>query len=406
MKSRHVILMLVTTLLGAPIQACSPVEDATGEPSAETHADRFARMSAFDGYYYRIRNVSTGKVMEFNNGNSDNGAKLQQWNYDPGVPWQRFLIVPAEADYFYLVNKHSGKVVELNNGDRANRAKAQQWDCAGVDWQKFAFEPFDSGSSGVSGPWIIRNKYTDKVLELNSGDRRNGARIQQWSYAAEEHQRWYVEAVEAIDMPQLEVPEAQPFAIGRPPLMSSPESVGNISDETPPRIIGSTIMPLLYVHDSIPPSQQARTTPYYKLVRRQFWRRKEQKTYDSGSAISKEFKVTLGMSSERTASLEERTGFEMGTDGKFSFKGLSLSLGHKFSHELKVATTSITKRMESYETTLKHDIPARSGAYTLALWVLVDEYALYRMKADVPFVDSWRVESNDYVYWDGYLHNP
>ena len=88
---------------------------------------------------------------------------------------------------FYTISAANGKVVEVADYNIDNGAKIQLWDNVNAEWQQWTFV------AAGDGVYRIRNRFTDKMLDLDCGGVSDGTRVHQWEGAPASSQLWVVE---------------------------------------------------------------------------------------------------------------------------------------------------------------------------------------------------------------------
>ncbi len=142
-----------------------------------------------EGEYY-IKNVNSGKYLDVANSSADNGANIQQWEFN-GCAAQTFKIQSAGNGYYALLTGASGytKSVDVLNGSTDNGANIDQWEYWGGDMQLFKIVQNADGSysflSKVSGGI--------QALEVYAFGTDNGVNVDQWEYWGGATQSWVLE---------------------------------------------------------------------------------------------------------------------------------------------------------------------------------------------------------------------
>lgn len=143
---------------------------------------------------FQIRNLHSGKCLEIPDGRKENGVHAQQWDCvkDAGTQWwwEDVLSSGDGGQIVRLINMNSGKCLEVADSRTDNGAPVQQWECAGVTTQNWGMS---NTCIECTDPAVhITNANSYKDLEVENSYTYNGARVQQWDYAAAPGQFWYV----------------------------------------------------------------------------------------------------------------------------------------------------------------------------------------------------------------------
>lgn len=116
---------------------------------------------------------------------AENGALLQQWNYNT-TPNQNWELVDTGDGYVWLRNQESGKALDVYHQKiTENGAPVQQWDYLHTPNQQWKKNDLDGG-------WFwLSNRESGKSLDIHVYDiAKNGARVQQWDYHNASNQQW------------------------------------------------------------------------------------------------------------------------------------------------------------------------------------------------------------------------
>jgi hypothetical protein len=92
-------------------------------------------------YYYRVRNVNSGKCLEVRDGYTDNGGIIEQYDCWDG-PMQLWTPRTAPAtDHVWLVNRNSGKCLDDTDWSPWAGTSLQQVDCGPYTAQYWRLYP-------------------------------------------------------------------------------------------------------------------------------------------------------------------------------------------------------------------------------------------------------------------------
>jgi len=136
---------------------------------------------------YRIEAAHSGKVLDVDGGDRNNGADVQQWA-DAGTDDQRWYIEHTEDGKHRIEAAHSGKVLDVaGDGSTDDGANVRQWEGYGLDHQRWRIEPDGDGTCHIEAA------HSGKVLDVDGGRQDNGRNVQQWEDAGAANQRWRIE---------------------------------------------------------------------------------------------------------------------------------------------------------------------------------------------------------------------
>lgn len=193
-----------------------------------------------DGEYV-ITSKLSNKSIEVANYGKNIGDLIQQWTYG-GALQQQWILQKVTNEYFKIVSKISSKVIEVKDSDTYDGSIIQQNDYLGTDNQLWYFEKDSNGyfeikskqskkcldikdycrddgaklqlytdNDGDNQKWkltkinnnitsgnkyIFKSKRADKLLQVTSNSKENGACIEQWDYNSDNSQVWILSEVE------------------------------------------------------------------------------------------------------------------------------------------------------------------------------------------------------------------
>ena len=80
----------------------------------------------------------------------DNGAEIQTWTLDGGVPeWQQWRLIIVDKNTVMFENVYTGKAIDIKGGNiYQNGTKLQSYDRNNSDSQKFVLEYADGPRKG------------------------------------------------------------------------------------------------------------------------------------------------------------------------------------------------------------------------------------------------------------------
>ena len=143
----------------------------------------------YNGSYYRIKNVNSGKYLGVYNDNFGT-AVIQTSNTSDNSIWQ---VVGAENGYVQLAAQVGDglKILDVAAGSRDNGAKMQIWGNGNGDHQKFKIK------SNGDGTFAILSKISGdyKGLDVNGYSKNEGANVIQYNYSGSANQRWIFEKI-------------------------------------------------------------------------------------------------------------------------------------------------------------------------------------------------------------------
>ena len=139
-----------------------------------------------EGIYY-IQNKFSGLYLDVANGSSENGANIQQWEYN-GCDAQKFKFVSTGDGYYYILTGASGysKCVDVDSGSSADGANIMQWEYWGGDMQKYRIVKQADGSYAI----LTNASGCTSGLDVYEWSTESGGNINQWNYWGGDCQKW------------------------------------------------------------------------------------------------------------------------------------------------------------------------------------------------------------------------
>ena len=95
------------------------IRDHPGSISEPTMVNQIWTLQEFGSKHSYFIKGRQGKVIDVKDGNTENGATIQMWNFG-GYTNHRWKLVDAGNNYFYIVNWKTGKVLSVRGGVNEN----------------------------------------------------------------------------------------------------------------------------------------------------------------------------------------------------------------------------------------------------------------------------------------------
>ena len=165
-----------------------------------------------------------------------------------------------------------------------------------------------------------------------------------------------------------------------------------------------TLLPYFCVGDTLLASTRITDTPYYLMVKEEYWEQNYRHEFVEGLTEQK-IMYEVGMSELNVTNMEETTNMSLKSDLGFSFKGLTATISGQITNELKVNQSTSTTRASSskVEYTIKNESGKRC---VIAGWIHVTRFKLYRSNNNsniqVQIGKDWVLKSNREFFQDKY----
>lgn len=172
-----------------------------GSYGTATSTISFTETTVSDGTYY-IKNVNSGKYLDVANASAENGANIQQYDFN-GCAAQKFQIKSDGNGYYYILTGASNytSCVDVTGGSSENGANMEQWEYWGGDMQKFKLAKNSDGSYS----FITKASGNKAAVDVYNMSSDNGANVCQWEYWGGAGQSWTLE--NALDAAVIEEKE-------------------------------------------------------------------------------------------------------------------------------------------------------------------------------------------------------
>ena len=139
------------------------------------------------GSIYRINVRHSGKAMDVQQPNTDNGARVGQYTYG-GNAWQQWQFQDAGSGYWRIISRHSGKCLDVVSASTADGAELVQYTCgAGTNQQ---FQMVANGSY-----FQLRARHSGKCVDVPSASTADGVILKQYPCSTGTNQQWSRAAV-------------------------------------------------------------------------------------------------------------------------------------------------------------------------------------------------------------------
>jgi len=129
------------------------------------------RVPTPSGTVYRITNRNSGKVIDVQQPNLDNGARIGQYTWNSNA-WQQWQFVDKGGGYFNIVSRHSGKCLDVNGASTADGATIIQWTCGSGTNQQFQW-------AATGSYFQLKPRHSNKCINVVGSSTTDGAFLEQ-----------------------------------------------------------------------------------------------------------------------------------------------------------------------------------------------------------------------------------
>ncbi|MGV8111562.1 MAG: T9SS type A sorting domain-containing protein [Lentimicrobium sp.] len=339
---------------------------------------------------YTLRDLYNTKVFDQNISNHNiyagtpHGGQNQQWIIMPTYP--------GSYDAF-IVSKENGYLMDRNQGSNANNNLYCFAGYAhGGNNQKFRMESAGSNSFKVYSTGTA--KVIDRSLHNNDNiycNNWNGGNNQKITFNT---------AGSLGNTLSNQVFNNNIYATP-PPLLNSLYDQFASGAKFGEVLVSQTLVPFTLVkNDPVYGTIQTQVlfTPYYRLQHKQYYKLISQKQFAAGDQTTYQQKTTSGLTSQNSTIIKDILNFSYDYNMKITVKPIDLA-GIENSNNLKfnmgrevTVTNSVT---QSYNTEFLYSLVRTTTQEQLYFfYILVDEFNLYRMNENSPFL-TWTEMKED-----------
>ena len=369
------------------------------------HAQQTLNLGSDYTHYKIIRNKWNSKVLDqFIGGNYNgnvegagfHGRNNQQWVVMPLWVKAKSGKLTVSKDYI-IASRKNGKVLDVDQG-KYNVYCFPRFE--GLDNQLFhlntngdteiyskfnkikVLDQVQRDSFFNLDPWRFPNNYEENFYMQNRHDRSN--------------QQFTVSTISKIPNAPTTIRSTGTVEIPLPPQPTSLTSI--VPTETASTFVSETFVPFPLVKNDWSPSRQVENSPYYKLVRSQFYRLapiQGDVRYINGVQRSIQTKIKVGVNSTRAREIERK--LNVGFTKRLEVAGPPNDLTDNVKTIFKTAFELDEKEIESLDQTYaKNEIVESNyngGEDARILhYQLIDDYKLYRTDGSLALF--WEVSSN------------
>ncbi|MFI9008125.1 RICIN domain-containing protein [Actinosynnema sp. NPDC053489] len=134
------------------------------------------------GTFYRLDVRHSGKAMDVQQPNTDNGARVGQYAYG-GNAWQQWQFQDAGGGYWRIVSRHSGKCLDVVSASTADGAELVQYTCG-----TGANQQFQMVANG--GYFQLRARHSGKCVDVPAASTADGVVLKQYPCNTGANQQW------------------------------------------------------------------------------------------------------------------------------------------------------------------------------------------------------------------------
>jgi hypothetical protein len=149
-------------------------------------------------YTYMIKNVNSGLYLEVKNGLAEEGANVQQWEYNGPGDWNTWKLVSAGNGYYYFYSLLGGGdslLLDVTDGKAAAGTNVQIANANNTSSQLFKLVANPDGSYNI----VTKASKDNCALDVDANSTEMGANISQYTSKNSSNQQWILEKVSLIE---------------------------------------------------------------------------------------------------------------------------------------------------------------------------------------------------------------
>ncbi|WP_083958512.1 RICIN domain-containing protein [Herbidospora mongoliensis] len=132
--------------------------------------------------FYRINVRHSGKAMDVQQPNTNNGARVSQYSYG-GNAWQQWQFQDAGSSYWRVISRHSGKCLDVVSASTADGAELVQYTCGTGTNQQFQMV-------AIGSYFQLRARHSGKCVDVPSASTADGVILKQYPCNSGTNQQW------------------------------------------------------------------------------------------------------------------------------------------------------------------------------------------------------------------------
>lgn len=143
------------------------------------------------GKTYTIAAAHSGKVMAVRNNTIQ--IEQQNWDEDTDQQWQIEALDGDNVGFFRIKNVGASKYLDLDSGSKKDGAKIQVWDWNGNHNQQWKVNFLEDGT------FSIISRASGKPLDVSGKQQKQGAIVHQWTWYGGDNQRWRLSTLQDVN---------------------------------------------------------------------------------------------------------------------------------------------------------------------------------------------------------------
>jgi len=316
--------------------------------------------------------------------------------------WEIAPIYPG-SDEFFIINRETGYPLMINGNTINYNSSGETEDSQRFKFKNINGDYFQIQSASTAGCLYLEQQSYYYILRYSPQARNDNSSYFKLLDGEDIYGSSNVSSSNLVYQPNLL------FDIPEPPQLTSYTcSAPLYVNET---IIGESWVPFSLVADiSFSPVVQVSQTPYYKLIRKQAWKKIKDYSYEPGMGYTKTYKMYQGITEVEKQTVQNTLEHSWSIQGSAEFSLLKpvikATLGASYSNKLSTSTTLVNEYSAVFWNEITESLVFNTTTTVrFVVYELVDRYSLERMDGSNA-VDPWEIYYPEFDKFRTYCSQP
>ncbi|WP_176512396.1 RICIN domain-containing protein [Bacillus cereus] len=294
---------------------------------------------------------------------------------------QQFFFFELDGGRMAIVPRNSGRPLEPGFGATPDTLIVQgEW--TGLSSQQWGLQ--DKTASSVH----IFNQSNGLVVSYGRNDQDQFPELNTPNPSGPAPERaWYLEPAYQAILPNF-VPTTSIYS---PPQYSS-GIYEVLPDQSEVATVSNALIPCILVNDgALSPETKVQQSPYYLLIKQQFWQKAAFGTVSPNSI--REFSFKAGTTFEDQKSMSDTINMTVGGDFGLQFNEVSTNAKFGISQQIQTAVSTTNEELSELTETLSYNNIQKDTLVGVSIYQLVTRYVLYRANGSL-VAQPWKFIDN------------
>ncbi|AXY11315.1 hypothetical protein CUC43_32385 (plasmid) [Bacillus thuringiensis LM1212] len=294
---------------------------------------------------------------------------------------QQFYFFELDGGKLAVVPRNSGRPLEPGFGDQPeNRIVQGAW--TGTISQQWALQ--DRTASSVH----MFNQSDGAVASYGRNDQEQFPELNPPDPSGPNPERaWYLEPAYQALLPNM---------VSTTPIPSPPEYSSGIYEVLPDQsevaTVSNALIPCILVNDgSVSPDIKVQQSPYYLLIKQQYWQKAVFGTVSPNT--TREFLFQSGTTSLDQQSMSDTINMTIGGDFGLQFNKVSAPAKFVISNQIQTVVSTTNEQLSGFTDTIEYRNIKKNVLVGVSIYQLVTRYVLYRTDGSL-VAEPWKFIDN------------